>query len=257
LGQVGSMETEGNLYSQQLWDQGYMSLEFDETSPDDPVALWLKKWAGGLPNKGSCFEVGCFPGRYLAVMGQMGFQLNGTDLTPRTDTEMKAWLQSRGYAVGKISRDDFFRSTSVEKYDAVYSLGFIEHFSEWRQALAKHAEMVKEGGLLLVAAPNFAGAFQRRVHRYLDTENFHRHHLPAMNPDGWRREAENLGFEIIDCGYFGGLDFWIGDQVGFFKKLIFRALWTLKPLMRIFMRSDSPSYSAFCGIVARKKNGGS
>lgn len=59
--------------------------------------------------------------------------------------------------------------------DVVSSFGFIEHFTNWREVLAKHAEPVADDGHLIIEAPNFTGAFQRWLHVNFDKANSARH----------------------------------------------------------------------------------
>ena len=92
-----------SIYSQETWDHEYQDLEFRLPPYQDQIRRWLTEWAP--KNKaGSCFEVGCFPGQYLAVFGEMGFEVNGADLPPRVFPEMANWLDCSGDKVGQIYR---------------------------------------------------------------------------------------------------------------------------------------------------------
>ena len=243
----------GNLYEQSHWDSGYKDLEFAPVNPNDQVAKWLQEWTQTIPG-GSCLEIGCFPGRYLALFGKRGFTLNGVDLTPKTDPEMKDWLTKNGYSVGQIVKADFFKWEPKEKFDVVYSNGFLEHFEEWESVLKRHIELVKPGGLLLISAPNFRGSFQKFLHRWVDQKNLDMHYLPSMDPDKWQQLLLKEDFEIRFSGYFYGFDFWVGVQDrNLFQKLAFWGLRTLIPALRLGLPKNSAFSSPYCGIVAQKK----
>ncbi len=56
---------ENNLYKKEIWDEGYKNFNFFTAGDADPVKQYILK---NLPSTvGECFEVGCFPGRYLSV----------------------------------------------------------------------------------------------------------------------------------------------------------------------------------------------
>src|SRR4051812_16541805 len=98
-----------NLYQQSAWDTGYQDLDFGPVPKGDQVAGWLQHWTREIPSAGSsCLEIGCFPGRYLALFGDRGFELNGIDLTVKTEPEMRHWLESLGYRIGLLAKGDFF-----------------------------------------------------------------------------------------------------------------------------------------------------
>ncbi len=241
-----------NLHSQEFWDQGYSDLKLEEVSEKDQIRNWLKHWLKTIP-VGSCLEIGCFPGRYLAFFGRLGFELNGVDLTPRTEPEVANWLRSEGYSVGQVAYHDFFTWAPNKKFDVVYSNGFIEHFSNWQDALRRHTEFVAPGGYLLVTAPNFKGTFQKFFHWLVDKENMDRHYLPSMDPDLWVAELQKDGFEILHSGFFERFDFWVGVQNrNLFQKLIFWTLRALIPVLKWILPKNSYQFSPYCGVVARK-----
>lgn len=213
------------LCAQAVWDRGYEAEALEMAKADDPLRLWLEARLGGLGG-GRCLELGCFPGRYLAVLGRLGFEVHGVDLTPRTDTELAPWLAGLGCRVGAIERGDFFSVPAMPAplrasppssshpgsgYDVVCSFGVIEHFAEWRTFLDRQAALVAPGGRLVVTAPNFRGWLQHGLHRALDRENLERHCLDAMRPDAWAAHLAARGWEVLEWGGLGRFDFWAGD----------------------------------------------
>jgi SAM-dependent methyltransferase len=240
-----------NFYEQRLWDEGYVQAELFVAPPDDLIRRWLQKHVP--PGQGSCLELGCFPGRYLAVFGELGYEVNGIDLTPRVELDLKPWLQRRGYRVGEFIRDDVFTHTFGRRYDIVCSFGLIEHFEDWPGLLRRHAELVAEGGTLIVSTPNFRGGIQRLLHRWCDQENFYRHNLAAMFPDKWAQVAQAQNFEVIEAGCVGSFDFWYGAQRrNLLQKTVVKTVrrsvsWAQKlPL-------NNPAFAPFFGLIARKR----
>ncbi len=248
------MQTD-NLYEQTAWDVGYQGLDFTPIVEGDQVAHWLQRWTQDVV-RGSCLEIGCFPGRYLALFGERGFELNGVDLTPRTSPEMVGWLRGRGYRIGEIQKTDFFQWKPTQKFEVVYSNGFVEHFSNWEEVLLRHAEFVKPGGRLLVSAPNFRGAFQKFFHHWVDRKNLSMHYLPSMDPELWSQALERLGFKILYTGYFDRFDFWVGVQERtFIQKWAYWTLRALIPVLNKVLPRNSFFSSPYCGVVAERPRG--
>lgn len=246
------MET---AYPQAVWDEEHVRDRFEIADPRDQVRRWMDHWLGDLRGASvRSLEIGCFPGRYLAYFGERGFEVNGVDLTPRVAPEMREWLVAAGYRIGRIERGDFFRFGDARGFDVVLSNGFLEHFPDWERCFSRHLDLVKPGGMLLLATPNFVGRIQKFLHRMLDRENFDRHCLNAMDLSGWRKLAEARGFEVIATEYFYEFDFWNGPQRRpFWQKLMSRAIRAFVPVLRLLIPSGSPSAAPYLGIVARRK----
>ena len=240
------------FWPQELWNEEYAQLDqFSVIDKSDPTRKFLERFLPHIP-KGRCLEVGCFPGRYLAVFGEAGFSLNGVDLTPGVDGRLKQWLVREHFKVQELWNEDFFRFQPNEKFDLVYSLGFIEHFVNWQEALAKHITLVKPGGFLLITTPNFAGFFQRLLRTLVDRENVKRHYLPSMRPDLWEKIARRAGLEIVFSGYFGGFDFWVRDQRrNFLQERLLRAIVRRTPDIARVAPENLRFSSGYCGLVAR------
>lgn len=243
-----------NLASQSYWDEAYAGYSLAAKVPDDDIVKnWLIEHIRPVKDA-SCMEIGCFPGRYLTVMGDLGYTLNGLDLTPRVKNEFPAWLKNEGYKVGSFWQEDFLKFNPGEKYDMVCSFGFIEHFTNWEDVFLKHIELVKDNGLIVIETPNFKGLLQRFIHWFLDNENYNRHYIPSMSPKKWARLCEKHGFEIEFKGHIGHFQFWV-DQLPttFWRTKFFNRLITNYERLKR-MKPGRPVYAPYCGIIARRKN---
>ena len=218
---------------------------------DDAIRAWIEDHFARREGA-TCLEIGCYPGRYLAVFGDLGYELSGMDITERLD-DLSAWLEKRGYAVGAFWKRDFLDFHEDVRFDVVASFGFIEHFEEWEAVLERHADFVEADGFLVLEAPNFLGTFQHWFHRTFDGENLARHHVPAMDVDGWARVLERRGFEIVYKGYFGRFDFWYEpERRSGLRNSILRAFSRTKRILGGLLPVDRKCYSPFCGVIARK-----
>ena len=239
------------LYSQENWDADYSGLEFFcQAADDDPVTQWLL--AHIPPAGGSCIELGCFPGKYLALLGKLGYELNGVDLTPRVDTDLPTWLRGIGLRVGEFKRADIWEYKQSKQFDLVCSFGLIEHFVEWQQLLRRHMTLVRPGGKLVISVPNFSGFLQRIVHELADKPNLLKHNLEAMNLIEWRKLLPENEWEIEFCGWFGGCLFWMGDSKrNDFQKIAYRLARNLAKVLRKIL-PDHKASSVCCGLIARR-----
>lgn len=243
------MET---LAKQDYWDASYQRVPFRVADEKDPLRKWIERHARRAG--GRALEIGCYPGSYLAVLGELGYQLNGMDLTPRTDKELPDWLRSKGYDVGTFRREDFFDVVAEPIYDVVASFGFIEHFPNWDEVLRRHAAFVRPGGRLIISTPNYRGSAQHLLHRLFDGEGLARHNLDSMDVRAWPRAAGEE-FQTRWCGHFGGFAFWVEDQPrNLAQRAALRVIFQALPAMRRAVRFDSEALSPFCGIVADRNS---
>ncbi len=250
------MQTDHRMISEVLVDQSYWDKSYERMTPtaahaDDPVRKWIITHVKAVPPGKNALEVGCFPGRYLAVIGERGYRVNGVDLTPGV-LNMPEAFRRMGLTAGTFERADFLSHQYERPFDLVCSFGFIEHFADWRAILRRHAELVAPGGLLVIETPNFRGTVQNLFHRWLDAENYARHNPYAMDPHAWAAEVEALGFTVHYSGWFGRFEFWSDSpQRGPWQWIGSRVLRVLQPWLK--KRPEGhPATSPYCGLVAQR-----
>ncbi len=232
------------------WQDTYRGLD----APPKPlpmIAEWLFRVVPS--GSGSCLEIGCFPGTYLAVLGQLGYELHGIDTEPRTAQDLPRWLRDDGLSVGTFHVCDFADFVPERQYDIVSSFGFIEHFHDWRSVLQQQAALVRPGGLLIVETPNFAGIVQRAVHQIGNPAHFRMHNPQAMRPTAWVQVLKRCGFEVISKEYLGGLEYGVPRCP---RNILQRAfMWAAsrtKWRLASMLQTPRSLYSPFCGVIARR-----
>ena len=243
-----------NKAGQDYWKREHASRRPHIAKRKDFIRRWIESQlarAGGEHK--SCLEIGCYPGRFLAVFGELGYELYGVDLAERLEA-LPAWLRQRGYKTGQFWQQDFNAFDPRREFDVVASFGFIEHFTNWEDILRKHLSLVAAGGCLVVEAPNFTGGFQQWLHANFDRANYARHHIPAMDVDKWKTLIEDSGFDIRYSGYFGKFRFWTEQEPRtLYQRSVLRGLRILQPALRLCLPPDRKSYSPFCGVVATRR----
>lgn len=245
-----------NLIPQAFWDDQYIALPLQVVKKEDVLRKWFESVVPPVALKGSkrCIEIGCYPGRYLAVMGQLGYEVNGIDLTPGVDDRLPVWLREQGCVTGTFLREDFKFYKPKALFDLVYSIGFIEHFVDWPDVLDQHADLVRPRGLLIINVPNFQGTVQRMLHRWLDAKNLEGHNLESMAPHRWARQIERRGFRIKHAGYTGRFLFWVGNQERTplqSSALNFIASWQ-KSWVKNLVPPGVAAFAPYCTMVAER-----
>ena len=240
------------LVDQSYWDQGYADMQPTIAPPHDPMRQWIEANVPAATSGQRCLEIGCFPGRYLGVLGRMGYEVNGVDLTPAVE-RMKAAFDKEGLRTGTFVHADLFAFPAEPKYDLVCSFGFIEHFTDWQGALLKHAEHLRPGGLLVIETPNFRGWVQQLLHRLLDATNLRRHHIGAMHPGRWAELLRANGFDVLTHGYHGQFDMWTDSPPpNAAQRLIYGVLRRITPWLKR-AGNGRPSLAPYCVLIARKR----
>ncbi|MBD3178512.1 MAG: methyltransferase domain-containing protein [Candidatus Latescibacteria bacterium] len=243
-------QEEKTMISRRQWDQLYTGVNPHTAPEKDQLRKWLEEHAPR--SSGSCLEIGCFPGRYLSVMGRLGYRLYGVDLAEKLP-ELEEWLSRENFNTGTFWQEDFFSFDPGMAFDMVLSLGFIEHFQNWDEVLEKHFPLVKKGGHIILEAPNFTHGVQSWIHRTLDRENYLQHFPEAMDIESWRKVLERGGFEVIFCGYAGRFDFWVQAQErGILSRSALTILRYLKPAAAL-LPAGNKLYSPYAVVMARKR----
>lgn len=244
-----------NKASKEYWDRCYSIPKFRKAKKNDSIRLWIEEYFSHLPTNEDkeCIEIGCFPGTYLAVFGDLGYRLSGIDFCDNLSA-VEPGFKDIGYKTGSFINEDFLTFESTKKFDIVASFGFIEHFTNYVTLIEKHANLVSSDGYLILEAPNFIGKFQNKIHQKFDYENLQRHHLPAMNIDIWKKTIEHLGFEVLYCGYFGTFNIILeNDNQRAVDLLFVKSIKKIKWLLNLIIPKGSKSFAPYCGLIAKRK----
>jgi len=104
----------------------------------------------------SILEVGCGNSIWLPYVGlKAGVPVAGLDYSEVGCELARSQLAAAGVP-GKVFCGDLFNidSAQVGRYDFVYSLGMVEHFTDTVEVLSKLLALVNPGGLLFTEVPN-------------------------------------------------------------------------------------------------------
>jgi 2-polyprenyl-3-methyl-5-hydroxy-6-metoxy-1,4-benzoquinol methylase len=141
-----------------------------------------------------------------------GFQVSGLDYSP-VGCDRAAELGRRsGVHVDLILADMFAPPPALaEAFDAVLSMGVIEHYEETVMTLKALARFVRPGGVILTVVPNVPGLpgwLWRKFNR-----PFYDIHVP-IDAARMRSAHEKAGLEIVRCGYHMSINLGTFNVVG-------------------------------------------
>ncbi len=192
-------------YWEQYWDS-YEPRRFDRHKIDELT--------DELPNDLRALEIGGFPGQisaYLRMKKNFDVSIVDFHIEPGLVQRTESVFALEPGSI-KTHKADFFAHEIDETYDLVHSHGFIEHFDETRDVLARHLALVREGGYLLVTLPNLRNSLYGWMVKRYDYPLFKTHKLEAMDPEFLAQCCRDLGVREVKIRFIGAPDFWLPDN---------------------------------------------
>lgn len=227
--------------NQQYWSDHWQGNEFSIAPQHHPVRQWIESEVAQSAGT-DVFEVGCYPGKFLAVFGERGYTLNGIDSFSEMNSAMQEWLEGKGYKVGQFYQSDFCHFTSPKKYDIVCSFGFIEHFKNWEIALVKHVELVKDGGYIMIDVPNLKSPLYYLLYRMLESTVLKNHVLSTLNKNVICGVLEKNGCTIKIAKYMGHFYFRFVTRHDKFSLALAKCINFFRPIFELLPKSVYARY---------------
>jgi 2-polyprenyl-3-methyl-5-hydroxy-6-metoxy-1,4-benzoquinol methylase len=201
---------------------------------------------------GRLLDVGCTVGLFVGRSREEGWAASGVELSD--DTAAIARARGLDVLTGTIEQAGF----SPESFDVVTMWDVVEHLEEPVATVATVAEVLKEGGVLVLSTPNVAGLFPRLSYRAARWVGRWPHpeppaHLFQFSKATISRLLEQSGLRVIEIldrrsplGYtFGGLSLLLREPKRLAYTAVFAPVAVAAPLLH---RGDDMV------VVARKAN---
>lgn len=155
--------------SEMVFSSDYSSLfpclegyELDENSADARIYGCYEKALSfaerKLGKRGNVLDVGCGSGHFLETAVSRGWRAFGIDFDEESLKKARQTSEAVLYC-GKISDAPF----EIESFDLVTMWDYLEHVEDPPAVLKKAAQLLKPGGMLVVACPNFGGLLFKAV----------------------------------------------------------------------------------------------
>ena len=180
-------------YQDQTISAAYCSDEDTSSADFNSVLLQLAKTS---PSKGRLLDVGCGRGLFMGRAMQDGWDVYGIDPSPYAGGIAKASHGDR-VRIGYFDASSFPRAS----FDAITLWYVLEHVSDPRNVLAAAFEVLKPGGLIFVAVPNWHFLVIRRQLgrlRHGRPGLVHAHeHLSQFTSKTARAMFRKVGFDVL------------------------------------------------------------
>lgn len=240
-----------NLTDQNFWEEYWKNYKYERVPDKSDFEPYFTPDMHDGTGKTS-IEIGGFPGTMSLYFKRKGYTPTLLDfcLYPEVVERLE---KANGFEPGCVEciKSDFFKYDSPKQYDLVFSIGFIEHFQDTADVVARHAALVKSGGTLFIVLPNFRG-LNGWVQRTFDRKNYDAHNISSMIPSRLREITASLPLENVKVQYTRKPMLWLEPKKGtanaIARKVVKLASYAIK-VLPIPSRLLSP----YIVISARKK----
>ncbi|MBN7797786.1 class I SAM-dependent methyltransferase [Parahaliea mediterranea] len=209
-----------------------------------------------------CLEVGAYPGTYLKYFNEFyDYEPWGVEYVEACARSAESNLRNLGVPATILAKDFFelevSESPDEKGWDLTVSFGFVEHFEDARVPIAKHIELTKLGGYVVISIPNHS-SLNGNVLKLTDAEKWAQHNL--MSLEDLVCSVEQVGgVDILFSGYVGHFGLW---NAGFYSKVrrespgLYKAvrgpLWALEWVGQVLIPNNRVT-SPDAVIILRKK----
>ncbi len=218
----------------------------------------------GDPRGKHLLEVGCGDSGWLPFFARRwGLEVHGVDYSPVGCERAKEVASSQGVAADIVCANLFTPPREMKhRFDAVVSMGVIEHFDDTAEVLRALGEFVAPGGLLVTTIPNLSG-MPGRLFRSMNPQIYETH-VP-LDVKALRSAHEAAGFTVVEDGYLMSINLGVINLVGLdpeaagtrIKRVallammaLSRAVWVIERIARPFPARRALSPYAF--VIARR-----
>lgn len=235
-----------NKYQVAMWDQYYagerrihikpksgLFASYDIFLCDRILDQYLPVNRGSRAKLKIC-EIGCGDGKLLKkIAANFNYEPFGIDYSK------EAIKQTKKIGI-KTIQGNIFNKDLLERYkerfDIVYSYGFVEHITPPQEAVKAHLHLLKEGGYFFIQIPRLKG-FNYLKAKIFRPDILPLHNLKIMEQNALKSVCEMEGIEELFCKNYGTFKLRIPlEQKGgrwYILKAICALEYFLNPLCRL------------------------
>ncbi len=164
-------------------------------------------------------EVGCGNSTWLPFLRKtFGWEITGLDYNELGVSRSKKILEEMGVD-GMIFQRDLFENNIdlANKFDLVYSGGFVEHFDDLEKVILNLKKFIKPNGYILTTIPNLFN-YSIIIEKIIGRKILSAHKF--INLEALVNSHEVNGFETIDSGYVGFGGILVPDKYNLLSKVL-------------------------------------
>jgi 2-polyprenyl-3-methyl-5-hydroxy-6-metoxy-1,4-benzoquinol methylase len=144
---------------------------------------------------GTALDVGCGRGFTLSYLESLGFKAHGMEIS-----DTAAW-HARNVLGIEVETGDFLKSShQKDLYNVVIFWHSLEHLPGPIEALGRAHALLRKGGLLVVAVPNFDSLQARLFGRYWFHLDIPRHYF-HFGKNTLKKTLHSQGFRIVQMNH--------------------------------------------------------
>lgn len=185
-----------DYFSGALGGHGYVDYDADKEPMIRTFNKYLDLFDKYGKGGGSLFDVGSATGFFLKIAKNRGYEVSGVEMSDHAAGE------ARKAGIEVSSGDLMSMSILSDSFDVITMLDVLEHMTEPFTELLESKRILKQGGLLVVNAPNgqslLARILKTNWHLVLPPE-----HLFYFSPKNLSMFLEVNGFETVYSGNLG------------------------------------------------------
>lgn len=191
------------LTTKEYWKQFWNEVSLPVTAkPGADIKKILHKM---LPksDKISLVEIGCAPGGWMVYFNrQFDYVVSGIEYEEEAAVATKKNMELQGIQADVLNADFFNFDIVPNKYDIVYSGGFIEHFDDIHHTVERICSLAKKYVITMVPNCYSVNGF---ISKTIRPDVFAGH--KQIDKQLLRRVHEECGLKTMFCDYVSGLQF--------------------------------------------------
>jgi len=219
------------LTDRALWAEYWSNYKYEKV----PSKTVFDKYLPSLKGSNSFIEIGGFPGTNSAY-----FYKNVCKDVTLLDFYVDKTLVSKLEQVNDIPKgsikcieSDFFSFESTDKYDIVFSLGFIEHFENTKDVIERHIKLLSDIGNLLIILPNLRG-LNGFIQWLFDRKNLRIHNLESMKIKNLETIMKESGMKSWTINYTRKPIVWLEPKSGILNAIGRKLVKLFSYLLKLF-----------------------
>lgn len=219
----------------------------------------VNRWAIPILNEylwaqdpGKYFELGCGSSPFMIKSALLGWKVSGIDFHLESIKELSNFFRNKKCkcCVGSLIHGDVLRydcRSLHNKFDVLFSAGFLEHFSNSDIILEKWSLLLKPKGKIITIVPNLSSV-NGMLMKSLAYKDWDRHIV--FSPEKLDEIHSKAGLKIlVPASYTGGyaIDYLIPwkeiekkiPSFVLFKFTRYLCFFLVNPVLRIFFRTNN------------------